>query len=874
MSDKSLRAALADRYTIEGELGQGGMATVYLAHDVKHDRKVAIKVLRPELAAVIGAERFLAEIKTTANLQHPHILSLFDSGTVDGTVFYVMPFVDGESLRDRLTREKQLPVDDALRIAREVADALEYAHHHGVIHRDIKPENILLHGGHALVADFGIALAASKTGGARMTETGMSLGTPQYMSPEQAMGERELDARTDVYALGCVTYEMLAGEPPFSGSTAQAIVAKVMTEKPARIIARRPRVPEYVEDAVLTALEKLPADRFASAAEFAAAISNRSGKTMSPRGVLSHPASRAPWLWLAAVVIVGVAGLFAGSRLGGHRSSAGPGVLGRATHLTWDAGLEVEPALSPDGHSIAYAAGPASRFRIMVRDVAGGRAIPLTDDTSATQSLPTWMPDGSRVVYLSGGSVFSAPAGGGPARPELPATPTTPIASVTFSPDGKRMAFARGDSLLVREADGSVHGLARMAEPTLCSWSPRGTLIACASGDALYVQDGSAFANLSPARIVLCRVSDHQLITVTDSTTLNTSPVWSPDGAWLYFISNRDGPRDIYAVAVRGNGRVDGTPVRLSAGLGAHTIAISHGGAQLAYSLYAARTTAWSMPVPTGPGATTASAVRITNANEYIEQLNPSDDGKWLYYDSDLTGNDDIFRIPVAGGSAERLTTDPADDFWPAPSHDGKSFAFHSWRSGSRDIFVQQLDGSGVERVTHSPMQEAQPNWAPDDRAIAFADLAASGGIWIVRRGPDGHWGEPVHRVDHGINPTWSPDGRLLLFGMERAGGSLQVVPVDSGPVRTVMDVAIPGNPHADIARWAGSNRIFFTTHDANGNAFIDAIAADGGAVQQLVRFDPEHTSTRGTFEVRGGRIYFASDERQSDIWLMEIRRP
>ncbi|HEY4101160.1 MAG TPA: serine/threonine-protein kinase, partial [Gemmatimonadales bacterium] len=203
MSDKSLRAALADRYTIEGELGQGGMATVYLAHDVKHDRKVAIKVLRPELAAVIGAERFLAEIKTTANLQHPHILSLFDSGTVDGTVFYVMPFVDGESLRDRLTREKQLPVDDALRIAREVADALEYAHHHGVIHRDIKPENILLHGGHALVADFGIALAASKTGGARMTETGMSLGTPQYMSPEQAMGERELDARTDVYALGC-----------------------------------------------------------------------------------------------------------------------------------------------------------------------------------------------------------------------------------------------------------------------------------------------------------------------------------------------------------------------------------------------------------------------------------------------------------------------------------------------------------------------------------------------------------------------------------------------------------------------------------------------------------------------------------------------
>ena len=210
------------------------MATVYLAQDLKHHRQVAIKVLRPELAAVIGAERFLAEIRTTANLQHPHILPLLDSGEADGFLFYVMPFVEGESLRDRLHREKQLPIDDAVRIATEVASALDYAHRHGVIHRDIKPENILLHDGQALVADFGIALAASKAGGARMTETGMSLGTPHYMSPEQAMGEREIDARTDVYALGCVIYEMLVGEPPFTGPTAQAIVAKVMTERAGR----------------------------------------------------------------------------------------------------------------------------------------------------------------------------------------------------------------------------------------------------------------------------------------------------------------------------------------------------------------------------------------------------------------------------------------------------------------------------------------------------------------------------------------------------------------------------------------------------------------------------------------------------------------
>ncbi len=222
----TLQAALAGRYRIERELGVGGMAIVYLAQDLRHDRRVAVKVLRPELAAILGAERFLQEIKTTANLQHPHILGLLDSGEVEGLLWYAMPYVEGESLRSRLQREKQLPVDDALRIAREVGVALDYAHRHGVIHRDIKPENILLNDGQALVSDFGIALAVSAAGGGRMTETGMSLGTPQYMSPEQAMGERELTARSDVYALGCVVYEMLVGEPPFTGATAQQILGR------------------------------------------------------------------------------------------------------------------------------------------------------------------------------------------------------------------------------------------------------------------------------------------------------------------------------------------------------------------------------------------------------------------------------------------------------------------------------------------------------------------------------------------------------------------------------------------------------------------------------------------------------------------------
>src|SRR5687768_13001590 len=270
-----LNSALSGRYALERLIGEGGMATVYLARDVRHNRKVALKVLKPDLGAIVGVDRFLAEIQVTANLQHPNLLPLFDSGAADNLLFYVMPFIEGESLRARIDREKQLPVDDSLKIATSVASALDYAHRHGVIHRDLKPENVLLHDGNALVADFGIALAVSNAGGNRITQTGLSLGTPQYMSPEQATGDRVIDARSDIYSLGALTYEMLTGEPPHTGTTSQAIIARVLTEKPRSIRSSRPSVPVHLAQAVERALEKLPADRFASARELAAAMEER-----------------------------------------------------------------------------------------------------------------------------------------------------------------------------------------------------------------------------------------------------------------------------------------------------------------------------------------------------------------------------------------------------------------------------------------------------------------------------------------------------------------------------------------------------------------------------------------------------------------------
>jgi serine/threonine-protein kinase len=267
-----LKVALSHRYTILRELGAGGMATVYLAEDLKHHRQVAIKVLRPELASALGPERFLREIEIVAKLTHPHILPLHDSGEADGFLFYVMPYVEGESLRDRISREKQLPIDDALKIASEVADALSFAHHQNIIHRDIKPENILLEAKHAVVADFGVARAIEEAGETRLTETGMAVGTPTYLSPEQASADRELDGRSDVYALGCVLYEMLAGEPPFTGPTAESVVHKLLTAEPPAVAAGRPSLPEVVVATVSKSLEKAPADRYQTAEEMGQAL--------------------------------------------------------------------------------------------------------------------------------------------------------------------------------------------------------------------------------------------------------------------------------------------------------------------------------------------------------------------------------------------------------------------------------------------------------------------------------------------------------------------------------------------------------------------------------------------------------------------------
>ena len=454
-----LNAALESRYAIERELGEGGMATVYLAEDLKHNRKVALKVLKPELAAVVGAGRFLAEIKVTANLQHPHILPLFDSGEADSFLFYVMPYVEGESLRDRLDREKQLPVDEAVRIATAVANALDHAHRHKVIHRDIKPANILLQDGEPVVADFGIALAVGAAGSSRLTETGLSLGTPYYMSPEQATGDQPVGASTDTYALGSVLYEMLVGEPPYPGTTAQAVLGKIIVGKPVSATEQRPAIPANVDAALRKALEKLPADRFTSAQDFVRALGDehfRYGEAVA--GVADEGGG--PWnrVSIAMTALAAVSTLTLGWSLLRTDPPEPPGPVTRVSVLMgedqsfhpgrgeldlstdgslmvsrgrgdegqaqlwlrrWDA-LEATPvrntdgasyqAISPDGREVAFGASGSIR----VVPLEGGVSRTLTDSAFC---CPSWSPEGDWVYYsnLSRG-LSRVPASGGPSE--------------------------------------------------------------------------------------------------------------------------------------------------------------------------------------------------------------------------------------------------------------------------------------------------------------------------------------------------------------------------------------------------------------------------------------------------------------------------
>ena len=803
-----LASALSDRYRIERELGAGGMATVYLAEDVRHRRKVALKLLHPELSAVLGPDRFLKEIELTASLQHPHILPLFDSGSVDGQLYYVMPYVDGQTLRARLEREGQLSVAHATRIAREVADALQYAHERGIVHRDIKPENILLQGGHALVTDFGIALAVEQAGGQRMTQTGLSLGTPQYMAPEQAMGERTVDARADIYALGVVTYEMLAGEPPFTGPNAQAIVARVLTEKPRALAEQRDTVPASVNAAVLTALQKLPADRYATAAEFAAALGDAHAE---PGGAPAYgrpsgpvlPGTRRTTIALAAVcVVTTVVAIAAWLR----RPERVEQPLVRFTIPLTGGDVARTPgsygprlAISPDGQRVAFIGPSPLERQLYVRALGDPTPRALAGTEGAYQ--PVFSPDGASLAFVVGDLVR---------RTELSTGRTVTVCTL---PRGNElvdgMAWGDDDSLLVIQgrrdqalriaASGGVPHVLRLARDTTAAGRP----VLMFWPDVL---PGSEFAvvNVNDGDVKL------QLLSLrtggrADLMAGNVFARYAHPGQLI--VQNEDlsvsaVPFDLSA------GRVTGSPTVI---LPSVLQTVGNAG-----EFAVARNGVFAYMPGGAPRRTVVSVDRTGRADVLIARPGAYDDARFspdrsrVVLAEGVGSRRDLWLYDLARATMSRLTFE-SDNFFPTWSPDGRRIAFTSRRTGPAGIFVISADGAPAPRalvntnvlsftgsfsadgrtlyyrrtdpklgfdifsvvlddtahveraVLQTRFNESAPMVSPNGRLLAYvSDESGRSEIYVRRlEGTDRQW---LLTTDGGMEPLWRRDGRELYF--------------------------------------------------------------------------------------------------------------
>ncbi len=876
-----LNGLLAGRYVVQRELGAGGMATVYLAEDVKHRRKVAIKVLRDDLSASVGGARFLREIEIAAQLQHPNILPLLDSGDADGLLYYVMPFVEGQSLRQRLDREHELPVGDAVKLLIEVVDALAHAHEHGVVHRDIKPDNVMLSGRHALVTDFGVARAVSEAKGGTITTLGIALGTPAYMSPEQATADPSVDHRADIYAVGVMAYELLAGRLPFASGSAQQILAAQVTEKPEPVAKHRPAVNPLLAQAVMRCLEKRPADRWQSAAELLAVLeplATPSGGTAPTEARI--PAVTAPrggtWKIVAGIAVVAAV---AGAAYVATRPRGPSLVLGKSTQLTTDAGLQIDPALSPDGKFVAYAAGTSSSMRIYVRPIGGGRTIALTDDSTAVEYEPRWSPDGTQVMFLTRGGVSVAPALGGPSR-NLIAAGATPVTTASWSPDGHEIVFVRLDSLMTTTGDGQSTRLVFKsgdAQEGLhsCRWSPNGALIACVLGNTAARVPGEIFANKAPSRIVVVPSAGGTPIPATEPGVLSQSPEWSPSGDRLYFISDRDGTFDAYEAVIDGSGTVRGAPHRVTTGLNARSISIAASAPRVAYGVYTERANIHAVPIPASGTVQVTNAEAVTTGTQVIESVRTSRDGKWILYDSDRDGKANIYRVPVSGGQPEQLTHESFDVFAPDLSPDGKLLAYHSWRRGNRDIEVRPLDGGPVEFVATGPRQESYPAWSPDGTALLFFDQQGDFSVFVTKRLGAAKWSVPKKVIASGSlfggRADWSPDGKWIVSII---GDRVVTAPADSGEVRTLARLPAARQSLEFCQYGTDGKSVYCKSHDDRGRALLYAIPASGGTPRVIVTFpDLAHPSYRRDFGVDAKKFYFVIQDRQSNVWIADIAR-
>ena len=768
-----LNAALEGRYRVERELGEGGMATVYLAEDLRHERKVALKVLKPELAAVVGAERFLTEIKTTANLQHPHILALFDSGQAESFLYYVMPYVEGDNLREKLDRERQLSVDEALQITKAVASALQYAHDRDVIHRDIKPENILLHAGEPVVADFGIALALSAAGGGRMTETGLSLGTPHYMSPEQATADRDLSARSDVYSLACVLYEMLAGDPPHTGPTAQAILMRILTEEPRSVTDVRKAVPPHVQAVLVKALEKLPADRFESAEQFSGALENESftyvRRVRREAVTASSPVMPAPTAGVDRRVFAVATAVLALLAAWGWMTGSSEPERG-ALWTSLDLGEVVadpfgDVIVAPDGSAFATAGQVDGETALYARRAgeARFRRPPGTEEAR----YPTFSPDGEWIAYrdFSQNAILRVPLDGGTPLTILPDGVITNPYTLNSGDDGTIVFMAQGGLYRIAGTGGEPEQLLEGGG----AWRfPR----LLPGGSSVLLTE---VATLSIAVLDLEADTLRQIIPEgVDATYVDTGHiVYAHPNGGLFAA-----PFDLNALDVTG----PSVPVLDDVSM----IVIGNAGIIRArYSISQNGTLVYGAggPVASGPGGGQRLVIVDLEGNEEPLVLAPrpipnlgaswSPDGESVVF----TSGGQIYTYNVSLGTTPRQLTFEGANNRAVYSPDGTRVAFSSAREGTdgRDLFVKDLNDDSPPRsiITLDANQDVM-QW-PSDTLIVFERvLGGNGDLWMVNLSdPDSARAEPYLTAEANLRRiAVSPDGSLAAYRSNESGAN------------------------------------------------------------------------------------------------------
>lgn len=872
-----LRAALSERYRIDRELGRGGMATVYLAHDLGNDRPVALKVIRPELAANLGPERFLREIKLTAKLRHPHILPLFESGEAGGQLWYTMPYVEGESLRQRLGREKRLPLEKALQVAGDVLAALAYAHEHGIVHRDIKPENILLEGDEAVLADFGIAQAISAAGTERLTGTGLALGTLAYMSPEQATGQGQIDGRSDLYSLGCVLYESISGQQPFTGPTPQAIIGKHLTMSPPPITAAEGAVPTRVAQAVGKALAKNAEERFDTAAAFAAALGIGEDAQRPPTGRRRFVA--------AVLVVLALLGVmfYAGQRIAPARSgtagTVASGLNRKLTQLTFSGGLEEWPAWSPDGSRLAYVAEVDGFRQLFVRTLATGAERRLSHE-SKDHIQPAWSPDGRRLAFVrastaggkleptdisgwyeEGGDIWTVELAGG-REAKLVQNAFGP----SYSPEGARLAF-----------DASWAGARRIWVADNSGRNPRQATSdsseAVVHSGPRWSPDGSklAFRRVEKIKsdIVVVNLASQAVSRVTNDYVPDMDPVWAPDGRYIYFASSRGGGLNLWRIGVGTGGIPDGQPEQLTTGAGDDVQpTIAPDGLRVAFAVRGINSDLWRLPVapatgqPNGSPEPTVMTTRVESRGAW------SPDGRAVAFNSDRLGEMNIWLHRIADSAERQLTRGPGGDYQPNWAPDGRTILFFSARGGNADIWAVQIDNAHLTRLTNDPATDTNPFYSPDGRRIAFlSDRSGRSEVWVMRA--DGSEPRQVTSLGAGGHfLRWAPDSRAVVFRTE-SGTQIQIyrISVENGSLTRLPDVA------------SGAHMSFSPAQslilDVKGHKSLWVYPVSGQPAHQTFAFsDPDVRIDYPTWSPDGRWVLFdRAAPRGGDLWLLEGTR-